>query len=92
MHEMIKWLSRHGFLTIYNSSAGMFLTDHLMRWFVRLEIRLPNGITIEERGDDLEGVLSIAMVRAAIWYEKNRPRYLDEENVVAHFPEVTDEG
>ncbi len=57
----------------------MYLSKDLMRWTVDLEIRIPDGTTITEFGDDLEAVLVEMVQRTLVWLARNRPDYLDGE-------------
>jgi hypothetical protein len=91
----IKWLSRNGFLTIRNYSAGAYLTDHLMRWVVMLEIRVPGGTTLHQRDADLNLAIDLLYREAVEWILENKPEYIvGDENLevvhmVANLPEPT---
>ena len=82
MQKSMKWLSMHGYLTIMNSSAGMYLTDYLMRWTVELDIRIPDGTKITERGEDLESVMDMVVQEAIMWFTRFRPEYLSDKPMV----------
>jgi len=91
----IRWLSCRGFLTIRNSSAGAYLTDHLMRWTVMLEIRVPGGTTLHQRNEDLNSAIDLLYKEAVVWMLENKPEYIvGDENLevvhmVANLPELT---